>query len=328
MQNKTYEFSYESVFGTDICTYVNLKRSMGLWFKTPASNLRRFDRLCLQLKIKEPILTEELITHWISPIEGESPNTRLARITALKGFAEYLSANGIPVKWPVVHQSYHRQASFTPYIFTKSEISCIFAASDSQKESSNGSQFHLIFPTILRVLYGTGLRISEALSLKCSDVDLESGHLTVWNSKFDNSRCIPVSNSLRQVLSIYDKTILRPIGSDYFFPNSKGEPYSQRTVYDKFRVVLWQCGISHGGSRKGPRVHDFRHTFAVHSLQKCESAGLDTYTFLPILAAYLGHKKVSTTEKYLRLTAEAFPSFLEKAIVLSDTAIPEVTDYE
>lgn len=327
MRNKAYNFPYESVFSEDIRNYVNLKQSMGLLFKTPASNLRRFDRLCSQLKIEHPILTEELISRWISPIDGESASTRIARITALKGFAEYLNANGKPTKWPAVRQKYNNQVQFVPYIFTADEITRIFEISDSLEMSKRGSQFHLIFPAILRVLYGTGLRISEVLSLQYDDVDLEKGLLKVWNSKFDNSRYVPISNSLQQALFSYNNRLCSP-KRKYFFPNPKGEPYSQRTVYDKFRVVLWRCRISHGGCRKGPRVHDLRHTFAVHSLQKCARAGLDTYLFLPILATYLGHKKVSTTEKYLRLTAEAFPIFLEKATDLSDYLIPGVPSDE
>ena len=200
MRNKAYNFPYESVFSEDIRNYVNLKQSMGLLFKTPASNLRRFDRLCSQLKIEHPILTEELISRWISPIDGESASTRIARITALKGFAEYLNANGKPTKWPAVRQKYNNQVQFVPYIFTADEITRIFEISDSLEMSKRGSQFHLIFPAILRVLYGTGLRISEVLSLQYDDVDLEKGLLTVWNSKFDNSRCVPISNSLQQAL--------------------------------------------------------------------------------------------------------------------------------
>lgn len=328
MQSKSYCFSYASVFADDIKEYVTLKQSMGLWFRTAAENLYRFDKMCIQLDVKTPCLTEKLITMWISPREGESNNTRLARITTLKGFVKHLNSKGANVKWHISHQRYHTQSQFVPYIFTVEEVERILHTADAQPVPAHGSQFHIIFPAILRVLYGIGLRISEALLLKREDVDLEHGLITVWNSKFDNSRRIPIAASLQRSLMVYETKLRRLPESVYYFPNSKGEPYSQRTVYDKFRDVLWQSGISHGGARKGPRVHDFRHTFSVHSLRKCADANMDTYTFLPILATYLGHKKVSTTEKYLRLTAAAYPSLLDKATVLSDAAIPEVEEYE
>lgn len=301
---------------------------MGLSFKTMAENLHRFDRLCVEKDIQDAVMTEELITEWISPRQGERESTRSVRITALKGFVNYLNSRGAEIKWPNIHRSWKEQTQFVPYIFTSDEVKRIIEVADSQRTPAHSSQFHLIFPAILRVLYGTGLRISEALDLRCEDVDLVNGHLTVWNSKYDNSRRLPISLSLRDELLRYEHRLKRPSGSIYFFPNSKGVPYSQRTVYDKFRDVLWQSGISHGCGRKGPRVHDFRHTFAVHSLMKCADSDIDTYTFLPILATYLGHKKVSTTEKYLRLTSESYPAFLLKATTLSNTIIPEVKDYE
>ena len=328
MQSKSYHFSYVSVFADDIKEYVTLKQSMGFWFRTEAENLHRFDKMCVQMGVSIPCLAEGLITAWIAPREGERDATRFARITALKGFAKYMNSKGAEIKWPVLHHSYQNQTQFVPYIFTHEEIECIMHTADMQPTPSNGSQFHIIFPAILRVLYGTGMRISEALLLKRVDVDLKCGLITVWNSKFDNSRRLPISNSLQRALQLYEAKLRWPTESEYFFPNSKGEPYSQRTVYDKFRDVLWQSGISHGGARKGPRVHDFRHTFSVHSLQKCANLNMDTYTFLPILAAYLGHKKISTTEKYLRLTAEAFPELLDRTTALSNTVIPEVSDYE
>lgn len=328
MQNKVYHFSYSSVFAKEITEYVELKQAMGLWFRTAAENLHRFDRLCIKLNVQTAELTDALISEWVAPRSGESKNTRAARITALKGFADFLNSKGAQIKWPRIQQCWQSQSEFVPYIFTFDEVTRILKISDAQPVPACGSQFHIIFPAILRVLYGTGLRISEALHLKNEDVDLERRLLTVWNSKFDNSRCLPISRSLCDELVRYVGQLKRPQKSVYFFPNSKGEPYSQRTVYDKFRDVLWQSGIPHGSGRKGPRVHDFRHTFAVHSLQKCADAGIDTYTFLPVLATYLGHKKVSTTEKYLRLTSEVYPSFLNKATLLSDTVIPEVQDYE
>lgn len=328
MRSKMYHFSYSSIFAEEIAEYVELKQAMGLWFRTAAENLHRFDRLCVELDIQAPELTAELISEWIAPRPGESGNTRAARIIALKGFANFLNSKGARIKWPHIQQPWQGQSQFVPYIFTSDEVARILKVADAQPIPAHGSQFHIIFPAILRVLYGTGLRISEALHLKNVDVDLQRGLLTVWNSKYDNSRCLPISTSLRDELLRYVEQRKWPQENIYFFPNSKGEPYSQRTVYDKFRDVLWQSGIPHGSGRKGPRVHDFRHTFAVHSLRKCADAGIDTYTFLPVLATYLGHKKVSTTERYLRLTAEAYPSFLKKATLLSDTAIPEVQDYE
>ncbi len=327
MKTKSYNFIYESVFAKDLTEYVALKRAIGYWFHTEASNLRRFDKLCIKINVEKPILTEDLINLWIAPRKDESVNTRIARVTALHGFVEHLNSKGQSIKWPLLRSHFPKQ-QFTPYIFTKEEIKQIFICADNLPIPSRGSQFHIVFPTVLRILYGTGLRISEALALKCEDVDIKGGFLTIRNSKFDNSRRLPISESLKKSLIIYEMRIKRSNKSIYFFENLKGEMYSQRSIYDKFRELLWKAGINHGGVRKGPRVHDFRHTFAVHALQKCDALNMDTYTFLPTLASYLGHKKVTTTEKYLRLTADVYPSLIDKASNYTNVVVPEVVEYE
>jgi integrase len=191
--------------------------------------------------------------------------------------------------------------------------------------------FHLVFPTVLKVMYCCGLRVSETLMLRVKDVDLNDGSIFVNRSKFENSRRLPVSKSLLYDLRAYHDANRELIGVDeesFFFPNANGERYSQRTVYDKFRTVLWSCEIPHQGRGKGPRVHDLRHTFAVRSLQQSIMAGKDLYVFLPILMSYLGHIKLSSTEYYLRLTAEMFPDFLRRSDTVCAAAIPEVCEYD
>lgn len=200
MRNKMYHFSYSSVFAKEITEYVELKQSMGLWFRTSAENLHRFDRLCVELDIQTAEMTDALISEWITPRPGERGSTRAARITSLKGFVDFLNSKGARIKWPCIHKVWQGQSEFVPYIFTSDEVIRILKVADAQPTPAHGSQFHIIFPAILRVLYGTGLRISEALHLKNTDVDLQRGLLTIWNSKFDNSRCLPISTSLRDEL--------------------------------------------------------------------------------------------------------------------------------
>ena len=94
---------------------------------------------------------------------------------------------------------------------------------------------------------------------------------------------------------------------DYLFVSSANEPLKRNAVYVKFREMLFKCGISHEGRGKGPRVHDLRHTFAVHCLQKWIRNGIPLSAALPRLSTYLGHSDMSATEKYLRLTSEVYP---------------------
>ena len=98
----------------------------------------------------------------------------------------------------------------------------------------------------------------------------------------------------------------------YFFPMKDNRPLTIGNIYKNFRKFLWKAGISHGGRGFGPRVHDFRHSFAVHCLKKWSAERKDLMTYLPILRVYLGHDSFDETAYYLRLTADVFPEITLK----------------
>lgn len=163
-------------------------------------------------------------------------------------------------------------------------------------------------PVLFRILYCCGLRVSEVINLLADDVDLEHGVLTIRNSKFGKTRYVPMSAELTGICAAYAETrLVGPPEADWFFIAPDGGRYDTRTIYATFREILWKAGISHGGKGKGPRLHDLRHTFCVHCLQRWTMQGSDPTTLLPRLAAYLGHNDFSATEQYLRMTAEAYP---------------------
>lgn len=328
-QKPVYEF--HSVFAPSIYEYLAIKESLGEKITQPGNILRQFDRYCSSIGLEDAKLTAELAENWLLTKAGEKPETRASRISALWCFARHFSASGGDVAWRPIPGFAGRNKRYAPYIYTKEELKNIFAAADSMPKTYGKSRFNAVFPAVIRVLYGCGLRIAEALALKVKDVDLKKGFIFVHAGKFGKDRKIPISNSLLQYLREYYRknTDLIGISSDgWFFPNAKGESYSQRTVYDKFRQILWIAGISHRGKGKGPRVHDFRHTFAVHALQQNVEQGKDIYASLTGLMVYLGHGKITSTEYYLRLTAEVFPDFLERADKVCARAIPEVVRYE
>ncbi len=314
------QYQYISVFAIEIEKFVQLKRALGCKYDSESGVLRRLDRYCAT-NLKQSLLTRDFIGGWITQHDGEMYRTRLARYCVIKAFIEFLNLNGIRAELPASVACSASDKTFIPYVFTKEQIQMILSAADNMPHQKHGSMFHAIFPAVLRVLYGCGLRISEALALKRPDVNLHDGILIIRNAKNGDCRQTPMSETLRVYLKTYCTKMGEKITqTGFFFPNVKGEQYSHRTVYDKFRTILWQCGISHTG--KGPRVHDFRHTFAVHTLNNWSQNGRDCYVALPVLAVYLGHKNVNCTERYLRLTAEVFPEVLEQTQAISDAAIP------
>lgn len=324
-------YEFHSVFAPHIREYLSIKEALGEKTTMPGNILRQFDRYCSSIRLDEAKLTPELAENWFLTKFGEKSATRSHRISVLWGFARHFSSSGGEVTWRPTPGYAGRMSRYVPYIFTKNEMMNILTAADSMPKPYGKSRFNAVFPAVIRVLYGCGLRISEALALKVKDVDLDNGFIFVHAGKFGKDRKIPISDSLLKYLREYRSQNEDFIGIDadgWFFPNAKGECYSQRTVYDKFRQILWIAGISHQGKGKGPRVHDLRHTFAVHSLQQNVEKGKDIYTSLTGLMVYLGHGKITSTEYYLRMTAEVFPDFLKRADKVCSGVIPEVVDYE
>lgn len=193
----------------------------------------------------------------------------------------------------------------------------IFCACDNLRlYDRHMSTIQFIIPAIIRLLYGTGLRISEALSLKNRDVDLEKRSIHIRKGKNGEERLAPLSDTLTEVLKQYlhyrDKIPVPHICdvNGFFFVSPNGTYCRSCSVYTWFRKVLAESGIPFQGDHKGPRVHDLRHTFAVHSLVKMSKSGMDLYYSLPLLSVFLGHKSLGATEHYVRLTSEMYPNIL------------------
>jgi integrase len=239
-------------------------------------------------------------------------------------FLSYLAAQGFPVAFPQTPNSRRDRESFTPYVFTRRELNQIFAACD-RLEAKAPSVMPVLLPVLFRLLYGCGLRVSEALNLTRGDVDLNNCCLTVRHAKLDQDRLVPLSSSMADILRRYDATVPRlfTAGCDTrFFTHKDGRAVTSDSIYRWFRKTLWAAGISHGGRGHGPRVHDLRHTFAVYSLKAMVDQGADVYWALPTLTTYLGHASVAATGQYVRLIPDMFPEVTAAVSAIASRVIP------
>jgi len=299
------------------------KRAAGNKYASEARLLSRLDKYLAGMEDNHPY--KEFLLSWGLKCDSESNKTHHLRVTVLRQFCLYLNRHGETIELPERPKKLHR--SFVPYIFTHEQMTTLISNADAMTSRVADSHICLNMPILLRTLYGTGMRISEATSLLIRHVDLQRGVITVWRSKNEISRFVPIKPSLQKLISEHiDKMYAVPEDDDFLFPTAKFQQYDSGSIYAVFREILWRSGISHGGRGKGPRLHDVRHTFAVHSLQKLIKEGYDTYVLLPILSTYLGHTNVHATEKYLRLTAEMYPDILEKVKQTCGRMTPEV-DY-
>ena len=177
---------------------------------------------------------------------------------------------------------------------------------------------------LLRILYGCGLRLNEALLLKTGDVDTTQGVLYLSNTKNGSQRCVPMSVSLWKYVDYYlEQMAYPPDYNGYFFTSPDGNHYNSTPVYVMMKKYMKAAHISREDGTP-PRVHDLRHTFAVHALEKMNREGCDLYYALPILSTYLGHGSIRSTEKYLRLTFETRDSITDSMSGIYDNIFPEV----
>jgi site-specific recombinase XerD len=324
MCSKPYDFDgFLGAFKELLIQFVQMKQSLGFEYTVEADSLKRFSRFTLKFTIKNYALSKELVDAWTEKRQTERDVTWENRINNIRQFAKYLNDLGYEAYIPYCKAKINRDL-YVPYIFTHEQLRQFFAESENIKPHPLSNK-PLVFPAIYRLLYGCGLRISEALALKLKDVDLSQGIITIRGSKFKKDRLIPMSSSLTRYLETYFLRIHTfSTSEDYFFMKKDKTAIASSTVYKNFRKILWKSGISHGGKGRGPRMHDFRHSFSVHSLNQMVHQGIDLYCALPILSTYLGHASVEATEKYVRLTEEVYPGLLDSVSQTCAYIFPEV----
>ena len=195
--------------------------------------------------------------------------------------------------------------SLVPYIYTREEIRRLLRACETYPFENLCEP--ITARTVLLLLYGTGVRIREAINLEEDSVDLQNSVLTIRNTKFYKSRLVPFGVQLHQALMLYVEQ-RRPPGSAAgdrpFFTSRTGAKLNQDTFTRLFRRLCNHAGIHRADARYQPRLHDLRHTFAVHRLTSWYEQGADIQKLLPKLSVYLGHVHLAGTQHYLSMTPE------------------------
>jgi len=317
------EIEYAGPFRSDLKSHIELKQAIGCKYVTEAKHLKRFDHFTMEKYPFATRLTKEIVLDWCSKQPHEAQANQNTRASALRQFSKYLDVMG---RNPYVLPKgfYPKEQQYVPYIFSMEELLHFFAQTDRCHFSSECPLRHLVMPVLFRMIYLCGLRVSEARLLKVGDVDLFSGVLSIHHSKKDNSRLVSMSGSLVKRCGEYSSKVhASSKEDDYYFPAPGGKPMTNTNVYHNFRRFLWSAGISHRGRGMGPRIYDFRHTYAVHCLKRWTEQGRDLAVYLPILSTYMGHDSFQDTAYYLRLTADVFPDITFKLQNRYPDVIPE-----
>lgn len=309
---KKKDYIYSGKLCTQISDFVAEKRAFGCLYNTEAKKLSEFSRMTLNYDFPDATLTQEVVEAWLVRRPTDADKTLYTRFGVIKGFADYMVRHGYEAFVPSSSDlpKLHTQG-YVPHVFTYEEIQRFFGVyvNGIEARTAYESRFHAMMQMIFELLYCCGLRMSEATGLTNDDVDLKNGILTVRFAKFEKSRYVPMSADVTADLKTYmDSYIHEP----FLFPGYKCQHLSKNSVYEEFRRILLAAGIPHYGRGKGPRVHDFRHTFACHCLHRWIKSGVPISSALPRLSTYLGHNDMAATEKYLHMTAEVYPEISEK----------------
>ena len=288
-----------------VACYLTYKKSVGMRFRSEAGILNSFCRTLGDIHVAEakPAAVSAFLA-------GTGPVTafwqqKFRVLTGLYRFAitrGYADSSPLPTTMPRI------PPPLTPYIYTQDDLRRFLAATDalaSPLSPLRAATFH----TLVLILYGTGIRISEALSLTLGDVNFPENLLTVRDTKFFKSRFVPIGARLAAELSAYADRRCRlplPEGTESaFFATRTGHALSYDETNRLFQKVRRVAGVRRErGARYQPRLHDVRHTFAVHRLTAWYREGADVQRLLPALATYLGHVDVAATQRYLHITAD------------------------
>jgi len=253
----------ELYFNSSLSEFINgliaEKRAVGYKYTASAWTLYKFDQFCVSQNHTETVITQDLADAWILRRPNEALATQKNRAGILRQLGLYMTRLDIP-SYVLPPKILPRKQYYQPYIFSDTEIAAILKRVDACHYNSQVPLRHIIMPLLFRLLYGCGLRLSEALQLRLADVDLDVGVLSIIDGKFNKDRLVPMSTNNLERCRRYAQTVHALSDEhDYFLPAPSGGSITTGNVYKNYRRFLWQAGISHGGWGKGPRLHDLRH---------------------------------------------------------------------
>lgn len=270
-------------------------------------------------------LNEEAVLEWVRRSEGEARGTQRIRACVVRQYGLYLQSLGVDCYVLPALMVPKAPSNFDPFIFSTDQIEAVAEVLDNEAPSLASPNTNTEYPLLFRMLYGCGLRISEAISLRGRDVDVEAGTLDVINGKGGVSRRVPMSASLTRCCKRYIEAMGPSItGDNYFFPGQSGEGHlSRNSVLTHLKKAFASAGVVDTNG-KPPRVHDLRHTFVCHTIERASDAGVDANAVLPVLAVMSGHTNLKMTERYIHLTDAARSKVVEQMAASSSATLQEV----
>lgn len=318
--------SFDGPYKELIIEYLRMRSLKGFTenYKYHLTSLNRF--LVQDRGHDDVTITEDDVCAWVSL--ATSLDGKMGRFCVIDQFAAYLLSKGYEGIYRGQARQFCNGKRFEARILSDGELASFFNAADHiQRRSQDATYDHAtVFPMLVRLLYGCGLRLSEATGVKTSDIDLETGAINIIEGKNGNSRIVYASDSLVRYIERYMETICALPGEGHLLRGHDGRPYANVTAEKMMRKVRRAAGLDDDGAQP-LRLHDLRHNFAIRAMEKMADEGFDLYAFAPYLCEYMGHKDIKSTEYYIKLSLYSHPRVLEKMHAYASDVIPDVGEW-
>jgi len=294
---------FQSSLAETFETFVRLRQTTGRDYEDQAYLLSRFDRFLVEQNLSGPRVTREMTVRYQESLTHLAPSSQYNRFCVVRQVCEYLALDDPKSDRPQPMRHVNSSEAHVPYHYSPEQVQALLKAAETLEPA------HSLFPhtakTFLGLLVTTGVRTGEALAFNLEDFDVGKEALLIKQGKFRKARWIPLDPSTTQALKRYlERRTSRPCEPHSpLFLNRQGSRLSHGCIYRTFRQLLEKCGIRHR-PYLGPRLHDFRHTFAVQRLLQWYREGLEINSRLPALATYMGHSALQHTTVYLKATPQ------------------------
>ena len=291
----------------------HMQKDLCLNYRVEKTILYAFDNYCVDNGLEDSMLTEESIESYARSGRVTLPQSG-KRYRVLYNFYEYRRAQDPslePIHPQRIDAKRHRH---TCYIYTDEDIARMMDYPNRQPmwNKELGTRWQLW----IGLLVTTGCRVGELVNLKMGDVDRDGCVLTIRETKFRKSRLLPVDKTVIEAIERYIPMRTNPT-SPYLFTSRKSEKWQSGTMNGLFNKAIHALKIGENAVNK-PRIHDFRHTFAVRKVVEWNRMGIDVQSMMNVLSTYMGHAHYDDTTYYLESSSEILRSAAERFALIKE----------
>lgn len=305
---------FVSGFVDEILDFMDYYEEQGNDRRSVSYALHFFDNYCYNKYREERTFTRDDANNFYKTKPKNLKDNTFYSITGtLNRFTSYLVALGYDIG-VIQRIGKYKDFQFIPHIYSKDEKKRYCAAADSYT-NVHRPLLNQMLPVMIRTLQCCGLRAGELVNIRQSDVHLESEtpYILIRNSKNGLKRYCPLSPSLSELYEIFYTIHIKNVvdSEGFIFVDSSGNQITHSMLYEIHKELLYLANIRYDGHGRGPRIHDWRHTFCIESFQQLINSGHDSRNALMLVSAAMGHQHYTATERYLRLTQTMFPDISE-----------------